>query len=198
MGSLRNHLRRMVSDSEPVVLGLHHLGDSLANSNPTRGRGVSMALASASVLVDLLTEHPEDLHAQAMGYDTWVSGLLSLYWREASVGDEAEDDRLLAGVLGVALPPTAPAVEVQGAAFSSADLERAASRDPDLLRTLMRAIQLLDDSRQVASVQTARQVREVLATADEPGQEGWTMTPGGEGTELDDPGYLDTLLAPYG
>ncbi|MFN2345180.1 MAG: NAD(P)-binding protein, partial [Dermatophilaceae bacterium] len=81
MGSLRNRLRRMVSDGAPVVLGLHHLGDSLANSNPTRGRGAAMALASASVLVDLLTDHPEDPHAQAMGYDAWVSGPLSLYWR---------------------------------------------------------------------------------------------------------------------
>ncbi|MFN2319500.1 MAG: hypothetical protein ABR500_07435, partial [Dermatophilaceae bacterium] len=120
--------------------------------------------------------------------------------REASMEDEAVGNRLLAGVRGVVVSPTAPTVEVEGAAFSSADLERAAGRDPDLLRTLERALQVLDDSRDVASVQTARRVHEVLASTSEPGPEETTTprAPDSQGTGLEDPTYLDTLLAPYG
>ena len=44
MAGLHNTLRRLVADGARVVTGLHAIGDSVCTTNPTLGRGLSLAL----------------------------------------------------------------------------------------------------------------------------------------------------------
>jgi hypothetical protein len=47
MGGLHNTLRRLVVEGTPVATGLHALGDAVCTTNPTLGRGLSLALWEA-------------------------------------------------------------------------------------------------------------------------------------------------------
>jgi 2-polyprenyl-6-methoxyphenol hydroxylase-like FAD-dependent oxidoreductase len=60
MGAVHNSLRRLVVGGVPVALGLHALGDAVCTTNPTLGRGLSLALWGAADLVDVLAVHPAD------------------------------------------------------------------------------------------------------------------------------------------
>ena len=48
MAGLHNTLRRLIVDGAPVVTGLHAIGDSVCTTNPTFGRGLSLALCGAA------------------------------------------------------------------------------------------------------------------------------------------------------
>jgi len=47
MAGLHNTLRRLVAGGAPVITGLHAVGDSVCTTNPTLGRGLSLALSGA-------------------------------------------------------------------------------------------------------------------------------------------------------
>ena len=47
LGAFDNRMRGLVSAGAPVARGLWQVGDALATTNPTRGRGVSMGLMAA-------------------------------------------------------------------------------------------------------------------------------------------------------
>ena len=47
MPGLHNTLRRLVAGGAPVITGLHAVGDSVCTTNPTLGRGLSLALSGA-------------------------------------------------------------------------------------------------------------------------------------------------------
>jgi 2-polyprenyl-6-methoxyphenol hydroxylase-like FAD-dependent oxidoreductase len=53
MAGLHNTLRRLVVDGMPVVTGLHTIGDAVCTTNPTLGRGLSLALSGALDLVSV-------------------------------------------------------------------------------------------------------------------------------------------------
>jgi len=60
MGGLDNSLRGVATTRQPTpVLGLYHVGDSVCTTNPAYGRGVSLALAHAYQLADVLAAHPD-------------------------------------------------------------------------------------------------------------------------------------------
>ncbi|HEU0240860.1 MAG TPA: tryptophan 7-halogenase [Micromonosporaceae bacterium] len=64
MGGLHNTFRRLVVDGTPVAYGLHAIGDTVCTTNPTLGRGLSLALREAADLVDELAngyDQPADL-----------------------------------------------------------------------------------------------------------------------------------------
>ena len=56
----RNTLRRLVVDGVPVVTGLHAVGDSVCTTNPTFGRGLSLAMWGAADLTDVIDKHADD------------------------------------------------------------------------------------------------------------------------------------------
>lgn len=58
MGGLINRRRRFLDDDErPCVLGFHVVGDAHTATNPLYGRGCSLAMVQAQLLVDLLGVH---------------------------------------------------------------------------------------------------------------------------------------------
>lgn len=167
LGSLDNRMRRTVRDGRPVVLGLHQVGDALAMTNPTRGRGIAMGLAAAGALHDLLAGGPDDDATLAL--DDWQQRVLAVYYREAAASDANVGRRLQAVVEGVPTPANAPGVELPaGFPVSATDLERAAGNDPDLFRTVLRASMVLDDDRVVGTAGVAARARQVLARLPEP------------------------------
>ena len=68
LGALDNRLRYLAENGGPHVLGLVQVGDALAMTNPTRGRGVAMGLAAAGRLHDLLVTGETGVEL-ALAYD---------------------------------------------------------------------------------------------------------------------------------
>ncbi len=169
LGSLKNRMRSMVRDGQPLVLGIHQVGDALAMTNPNRGRGVSMGLASAGRLHDLLTADGGDPRETALAYGEWQDRVLSVYYREASSADIAYGQRLRAGLQGTEVPGNAPSVELpDGHPVTSDEIERVFEHDPDLFRGLIRAANLVDDDRNIASAEVVEKVRRLLPDAPPP------------------------------
>jgi 2-polyprenyl-6-methoxyphenol hydroxylase-like FAD-dependent oxidoreductase len=69
MGGLLNRLRSFTADGLPTVLGFHAVGDAHTCTNPLYGRGVSLAMVTATLLADALHEHPDDAAARALAYE---------------------------------------------------------------------------------------------------------------------------------
>jgi 2-polyprenyl-6-methoxyphenol hydroxylase-like FAD-dependent oxidoreductase len=70
MGGLLNRIRTFVAaDGTPTVLGFHAIGDAHTCTNPLYGRGCSLALAQASLLVDADAAHPDDALERARAYE---------------------------------------------------------------------------------------------------------------------------------
>ena len=106
MGGLHNTLRRLVVDGQPVILGLHAVGDAVCTTNPTFGRGLSTTLHGAADLVDVLAAHPDDPCAQALAMDRAGLGEHVAPWfADQAVSDAARLAMLRHTVLGA--PPPA-------------------------------------------------------------------------------------------
>ncbi|KQY51668.1 MULTISPECIES: FAD-dependent oxidoreductase [unclassified Nocardioides] len=193
LGALDNRMRFLVRDGRPVVRGLHQVGDALCMTNPTRGRGLSMGLAAAGALCDLLGDESLDPDDLALAYDAWQQRVLAIYYRETAASDVTLDRQLRAGLAGQAIPRNAPGIELpEGHPVTSEDLDRAADADPDLLRATFRATMLLDDERVIASERVAARTRAVLdALPPSPGR----PSPPTDG--LHDRSVLEAVLAPY-
>ena len=69
MGEERNLLRQFVTAGRPIALGVHVIGDARCQTNSLYAWGAGSALAAATTLVDVLTEHPGDLQAQALAFE---------------------------------------------------------------------------------------------------------------------------------
>jgi len=103
MGNLNNYVRRLVVDGDPVVTGLHLVGDSASITNPQYGRGVSHAVVHASFVSSVLAAHPDDARAQSVLVDTEVGRML-----EPSVQNSIRNDRLRTSSWRAALGGTEP------------------------------------------------------------------------------------------
>jgi 2-polyprenyl-6-methoxyphenol hydroxylase-like FAD-dependent oxidoreductase len=169
MGTVTSRLRRLVRDSRPVALGIHHVGDSLCATNPTRGRGISMTLAAVGVLTDLLREHHPDDATVLRHMDAWVVRSLVPYFLEAANWDAEQGRRKRAALEGRLLPQTTPFVLLpEGSAVDSAAVQRASGLDPEVARAMVRAQWLMDDERHIGSADLASRVQRVLQDADAP------------------------------
>jgi 2-polyprenyl-6-methoxyphenol hydroxylase-like FAD-dependent oxidoreductase len=82
MGEERNLLRQFVTAGAPIALGVHVIGDARCQTNSLYAWGAGSALASATTLVDVMTEHPHDPEAQALAFEarrgTEISGRFEL------------------------------------------------------------------------------------------------------------------------
>lgn len=165
LGAFDNRMRGLVAEGRPLVRGLWQVGDALATTNPTRGRGVSMGLMATGQLRDVLAdhEHPDDA---ALAFDAWRERVLAVAYRECAATDVMAARQLRAGLAGRSVPSNAPPLEMpEGHPITAAELEQAAGLDPDLFRVFLRATVLLDDAREVLAPEVVTRVRQLLARA---------------------------------
>ena len=77
MARLENSYRRLADGDGPVAGGLVLLGDSCMHTNPTAGRGVSLAFAQAEHLA-LTSGGATDPLAYTAGFDSWCCPALKM------------------------------------------------------------------------------------------------------------------------
>lgn len=71
MGGLINRIRRFRDDDgNPLAHGFFALGDAHTCTNPLYGRGSSLAVLQATLLVDALAAHPDDPEGAARAYES--------------------------------------------------------------------------------------------------------------------------------
>lgn len=87
MGGLINRRRDFLADGEPVVTGVHAVGDAHTATNPLYGRGCSLAFVQAALLSEALDEHGCDGRARAVGYEQRCATEI-LPWHRAAVAQD--------------------------------------------------------------------------------------------------------------
>ncbi len=98
MGGLVNRWREYVPGGEPVVLGLHPIGDTRLCTNPLYGRGCSTGFWHGLLLRDVLRAHPGDLRDQAVALAAATESNL-VPWYRSSVVQDAEARRVATALL---------------------------------------------------------------------------------------------------
>ena len=160
MGGLHNTLRRLVVDGVPVVTGLHAVGDSVCTTNPTLGRGLSLALQGAVDLLEAIAKHGDDPVAQALAVDGLVADHVVPFYEDQAAIDAARLATLRHTVFGApaqeAPPPSADRV-------TFAQLRAAAPFDPTAFRAIGRIMGMIGQPEEVyTDPQVVHRTQEVL------------------------------------
>jgi 2-polyprenyl-6-methoxyphenol hydroxylase-like FAD-dependent oxidoreductase len=144
MAKIEDRYRRFVVDGRPVVSGFLTVGDSWACTNPSVGRGASMATLHALSLRDLLRDAPlDDPVSLARRWDEVTEATVAPWYRETLQGDRFRLAEIDAAIEGRRYDPGDPAYELTKA------VEVAASQDPDVLRAFIRIAGLLTPAAEV-------------------------------------------------
>ena len=106
MSAPRNVLRRDVVDGTPVALRLLAIGDAVSNTNPSFGRGMSLALCQAAMLADVVAAHPRDAFAQALMLDERIDHDVAPWFEDQVAFDTFRVASVRATVFGT--PPPQP------------------------------------------------------------------------------------------
>jgi 2-polyprenyl-6-methoxyphenol hydroxylase-like FAD-dependent oxidoreductase len=129
MGKIEDRHRRFVIEGEPVATGFAAVGDAWACTNPSLGRGASLALMHAVELRDLLRRGDLDKPvAFARAWDEATQTALEPWYRDTLHFDRHRLAEAQAWARGESYEPED---EVWDAIRS---LEHAATMDPELLR----------------------------------------------------------------
>ena len=137
MGQVSNTIRHYQTAAGPVAPGLQPIGDALCHTNPTFAFGASLSLQHAFTLADLLPVAADRVDL-ARRFDEAVGE--DLERRYQAVSDEDRDRaRLWAGE---PIDVTDPAASLP--LFLRAVVYKVAPADPQLLRAVVRRIDLLD------------------------------------------------------
>jgi hypothetical protein len=108
MAGLHNTLRRLVVERTPVVTGLFAVGDAVCTTNPTLSRGMTLALATAADVTDVLAKEDDSVQ-RALMHDGLVAEHVVPYYDDQVVIDGARLAVLRHQVFGVPAPDPAPA-----------------------------------------------------------------------------------------
>jgi 2-polyprenyl-6-methoxyphenol hydroxylase-like FAD-dependent oxidoreductase len=144
MGAVHNSLRRLVAGGAPVATGLHALGDAICTTNPTLGRGLSLALWGAVDLVDALTGQGGDPTALSLALDDRVVAHVAPFYEDQAAIDGARLAMLRHTIFG----EPAPEPVVASDRVTYAQLRTAAWYDPTAFRgfwNLMGMLRLPDE-----------------------------------------------------
>jgi flavin-dependent dehydrogenase len=126
VGGIDNRWRRLVDDQGPVVAGLVLLGDAAMHTNPTWGRGISLAFWHGQHLAAILDNAAVDSCRFVAQAEAWAVGQLGTLYRMQVAADEARRRQIAAALRGERLPPSTDLVSRVAAAI-------AAMRDHDEL-----------------------------------------------------------------
>jgi flavin-dependent dehydrogenase len=122
MARIENRHRSFVDADGPVVTGLVAVGDAALHTNPTMGRGISLALAHAQHLASVAGLAASDPLDFAQRFHDWTEQHL-VGWFDAQVAADAVAlQRLQAGVRGERVaPPDDPRSSFAAGAFACAE-----------------------------------------------------------------------------
>jgi hypothetical protein len=148
MAGLHNTLRRLVADGAPAVTGLHAIGDSVCTTNPTLGRGLSLALTGAADLLDVLRHNGDDRTAQALALDGLVAGHVAPFYEDQAAIDAERLAALRRAIFGAPAPAPAPAPDADAARagpgrVTFAQLRTAARSDPVAFRAFWKIMGMI-------------------------------------------------------
>lgn len=150
MGGLINRRRRFLDDhGEPLILGLHAVGDAHTATNPLYGRGCSLALVQAQLLSDVIVDTGADHADRSRAYESATQAQVTP-WYQAAVNQDRLNRR-------AALESTGHAAGTRGHDAADpgdpADFVRSLLRDglfpamrvdPVVLRAFLRMFNLLE------------------------------------------------------
>lgn len=160
MGGLHNTLRRLVVDGAPVVTGLHVVGDAVCTTNPTFGRGLSLAMRSVADLADALAAYPHDGHARAIALDDAVGRHIAPWFADQAATDAAFLSVLRHQVHGA----PAPSLALPADRVTFGQLRAAAPVDAAAFRAVWRTMGMVGHPDDVyADPALVARVRAVLA-----------------------------------
>ena len=138
MGGVLDRRWRYVSDGSPVATGVLAVGDALACTNPSLGRGMTLGLMHAAGSVDVIGEHLADPLALALAHDEMTQARIMPWYQDTVALDRARLAQLDAAAGRPVTPPAGgPAAGV------SRDLAVAMLYDPDLFRAFLEIIAML-------------------------------------------------------
>jgi hypothetical protein len=140
MAGPRNTLRRLVVDGLPAATGLHAVGDSVCTTNPTFGRGLSLAMWEAADLTDVIDKYPYAWTEQAVALDARVTEHVVPYYNEQAALDAARLATLRHTIFGEPAPPMPPAKPER---ITFTQLRVAASYDPNAFRAFWKLMFML-------------------------------------------------------
>ncbi|MFI5895929.1 FAD-dependent oxidoreductase [Actinoplanes sp. NPDC051513] len=129
MAGIEDRHRRLVADGEPVATGVVTVGDAWACTNPSVGRGASMAMIQAVLLRDLLREtDPADHDKLARRFDEASTQVVEPLYRATVWNDRHRLAEMAADAAGTAYRTDDPRWPMSKALFA------AGLADPDLAR----------------------------------------------------------------
>jgi hypothetical protein len=130
MGGLHNTLCRLVAGGSAVATGLAAVGDSVCTTNPTLGRGLSMALRGAADLADALGQHGAPGRELVLDLDQRAGRHIAPFYADQAGIDAARLAALRHTIFGA----PAPAPATSGDRTGYAELRSAAPYDPLIFR----------------------------------------------------------------
>lgn len=119
MSRIENRWRSLVDDNGPIVGGVVALGDAALHTNPTLGRGISLAFWHAQHLAKVAGTAANDPTQFVQNFHDWTAENLAVWFDAQVAADTAGLARLDAGLRGERLPPsTDPMTRFQVAAIA--------------------------------------------------------------------------------
>src|SRR5690606_36314978 len=87
MARLLNHQRHFVVDGRLPVSAFTAVGDAHTCTNPLYGRGCSLAIVQANLLLDAVEAHPGDLDAALLAYEAATTEHIAPWYQAAVLSD---------------------------------------------------------------------------------------------------------------
>jgi len=138
MAKIEDRYNRFVVDGAPVATGVLAVGDSWACTNPSLGRGATIALMHAVVLRDALRGGvAEDPAKLALDFDAATEATVGPWYRTTLSFDRHRLRDMEAVIAGGTYDPGDPEWEITRA------LQAAVGSDPDVFRSFLRIVGVL-------------------------------------------------------
>lgn len=160
MSRIENRRRSLVDIDGPIIGGLVALGDAALHTNPTLGRGISLAFGHAQHLASVAGSATDDPVGFVQSFHNWTNENLGVWFDTQVAVDLANLSRLEAGLRGERLPPnTDPKSRFQVAASACAE------HDPVVANALASVVHLLKKPKDAyGDLAVVNRVQEFLST----------------------------------
>lgn len=136
MSGVSNRIRRFVVDGVPVATGLAAIGDAQMCTDPSLGRGMTMALLHSELLRDVVRNHEDDPADLAVAFDEATQRILGPWYEATVTNGQLRLAEMGAAARGERFEPEGPAAVAYALARAKAVDEDAARWFAELLSCL--------------------------------------------------------------